>query len=146
MKKPKEHIDDEDNIKGHGKDRYQSGLGEEKYLKIKKIVKLIPNKHKSKAILLLKYIRKNNIKWGSNGEVIYKGQNIKKSNISTLILHAITKTKDKPHGLKIFYKALSKINIPSFLIINKIGKRMLTKKTESFHWRPPGRLYQNDGK
>ena len=124
----------------------QDGKG--KSIKVKKsttpqmFLYLSPKK-RTKGTLLLHYLENSEaIKWNKNGELMYKGKVIPKSNIMELITHAVQNDKSQPIGMKTFYKYLSKINIPLKLISNKQGLYIM--KQLSTHqdnmWRPPGRL------
>ena len=44
--------------------------------------------------------------------------------------------------MKLFYQALSYANVPTFLIVNKIGKSIMkkTRNKKVDKWRPPGIL------
>ena len=48
--------------------------------------------------------------------------------------------KDKPPGMKVFYEALSDVNIPEYLIANKMGKLIIAGRGDELTWRPPGKL------
>ena len=61
------------------------------------------------------------------GEIIYKGKKISKSDILTLINHAIHNSKSEPVGMKIFYKVLGNSNVPHLLISNEKGKEIIKK-------------------
>ena len=56
-----------------------------------------------------------------------------------LVTHALLKNiEDKPPGMKIFYEALSDVNIPEYLIANKMGKLIIAGRGDELSWRPPG--------
>ena len=76
------------------------------------------------------------------GEIIYKGKKIPKSDILTLINHAIHNSKSEPVGMKNFYKVLGNSNVPHLLISNKKGKEIIKKmkEKEELMWRPPGHM------
>ena len=76
--------------------------------------------------------------WNDNGEIKFKSKCFKKTNIRDLILHAVTKMKEKPSGYKCFYKVLKKEKIPTFLLKNNLRK--YTSDVESGMWRPPGEI------
>ena len=65
-----------------------------------------------------------------------------KSDILTLINHAIHNSKSEPVGMKIFYKVLGNSNVPHLLISNEQGKEIIKKMKEKkeLMWRPPGRM------
>ena len=86
--------------------------------------------------------RSDDIKWNRRGEFQYKDKTVTDSNIITLIRHAVRNSKSKPKGIKIFYKSLSKLNVPKFIVVNKMGRDIMkesTLKTDD-SWRPPGKL------
>ena len=83
------------------------------------------------------------ISWTVDGNLKYKGKVIQHSSIVKLLHHTIWKdTKIKPKGIKIFYKALSSLNIPKNVILNKLGRSIMKKirKRKDDKWRPPGKL------
>ena len=89
------------------------------------------------------YLDTNKIlRWNDDGEIVHKGNIIKKSNILQLVEHAIQNDKSTPKGMKLFYKTLGKNNIPKELISNKVGLNIINKmsKQDIHGWRPPGRL------
>ena len=59
-----------------------------------------------------------------------------------LIKHAIGNRLSEPVGMKMFYKALVPLNIPKFIIVNKIGRKIMKKvrTDKNVLWRPPGKL------
>lgn len=90
------------------------------------------------------FIKKNkDFKWNKKGEIIYKNRKIIFSNIGILLKHAITNKKSSPKGMKEFYKILTYIGVPNFLVSNETGKKimqnLLNEKNENI-WRPPGKL------
>ena len=79
----------------------------------------------------MRYIKRNeDIVKSKNGEFQYKNKVIPNSSIKKLIFHATSDDQTKPHGMKLFYQALSYANVPTFLIVNKIGKSIM-KKTKN---------------
>ena len=87
------------------------------------IIDALPKKYKPKAYSLLRYITGNyNMKWTSDGTFKYKNKIIPKSNILHLVLHALLKNvKEKPPGMNEFYKGLTEVNVPEYLIANNYG-------------------------
>ena len=83
----------------------------------------------NKAQTLLRYIGKdNNMIWNDGGECEYKGKVIWNSDIEKLITHSLwNDNKTDIKGLKIFYQALSSLNLPKHLITNKIGRSIMKK-------------------
>ena len=77
----------------------QIGLGKKK----SQIFLYHPVKKRRKGTSLLRHLENTkNISWNERGEIIYKGKNIPKSDILTLINHAIHNSKSEPVGMKIF--------------------------------------------
>ena len=100
-------------------------------------------KQESRAMSLMRYIKRNeDIVKSKNGEFQYKNKVIPNSSIKKLIFHATSDDQTKPHGMKLFYQALSYANVPTFLIVNKIGKSIMekTRNKKEDKWRPPGIL------
>ena len=85
-------------------------------------------KQESRAMSLMRYIKRNeDIVQSKNGEFQYKNKIIPNSSTKKLIFHATTDDQTKPHGMKLFYQALSHANVPEFLIVKKIGKTIMKK-------------------
>ena len=100
-------------------------------------------KQESRAMSLMRYIKRNeDIVKSKNGEFQYKNKIIPNSSIKKLIFHATSDYQAKPHGMKLFYQALSYANVPTFLIVNKIGKSIMkkTRNKKEDKWGPPGIL------
>ena len=100
-------------------------------------------KQESRAMSLMRYIKRNeDIVKSKNGEFQYKNKVIPNSSIQKLISHATSDDQTKPDGMKLFYQALSYANVPTFLIVNKIGKSIMKKTRNKIvdKWRPPGIL------
>ena len=115
----------------------QIGLGRKK----SQIFLYHPVKKRSKGTSLLRNLENNkNISWNKRGEIIYKGKKIPKSDILTLINHAIHNSKSEPVGMKFFYKVLGNSKVPHLLISNEKGKEIIKKMKEKkeLMWRPPG--------
>ena len=92
---------------------------------------------------LMRYIKRNeDIVKSKNGEFQYKNNLIPNTNIKKLIFHVTSDDQTNPHGMKLFYQALSYANVPTFLIVNKIGKSIMkkTRNKKEDKWRPPGNL------
>lgn len=112
-------------------------------VKLIKSINKLPSRYKDRGLSLLRYMKRNDdIKWNEKGEFQYQNKTIPKSDIFSLIKHAISKSKSKPKGIKTFYKVLHKLNIPNFIVVNKMGKVIkenVQKKSDDL-WRPPGKL------
>ena len=106
------------------------------------IINYLPKKYRSKAFSLFRYIFKNyNMSWDEKGTFKYKNKSIPKSNMLQLVTHALLKdVKDKPPGMKLFYEGLSDVNVPEYLIANKMGKLIIAGRGDELTWRPPGNL------
>ena len=102
----------------------QIGMGKKK----SQIFLYHPLKKRSKGTSLLRHLENNkNISWNEEGEIIYKGKKVPKSDILTLINHAIHNYESEPIGMKTFYKVLGNSNVPHLLISNKKGKEIIKR-------------------
>ena len=106
------------------------------------IINHLSTKYHSKAFSLFRYILKNyNISWGNKGIFKYKNKIVPNSNILPLVTHALLKNiEDKPPGMKLFYEALSDVNIPEYLIANKMGKLIIAVRGDELTGKPSGKL------
>ena len=106
------------------------------------IINHLPKKYRSKAFSLFRYILKNyNISWDNKGTFKYKNKIVPNSNILHLVTHALLKNiEDKPPGMKLFYEALSDVNIPEYLITNKMGKLIIAGRGDELTRKPSGKL------
>ena len=107
---------------------------------------LSPTK-RTKVNSLIHQIQKRNIfTWNNDGEIMYEDKVIKGSDITKLLLHAISRNESKPKGFKTFYQKLSTLNLPRRIIANHMGKKIIkkykTKRDDA--WRPPGELHKNN--
>ena len=48
--------------------------------------------------------------------------------------------KTKPPGMKLFYEALSDVNIPEYLIANKMGKLIIAGRGDELSGKPSGKV------
>lgn len=82
------------------------------------------------------------INWNSRFELKIEDKVVPKSNIKKLIEHAIGKRSSKPVGMKMFYKSLVPLNIPKFIIVNKVGRKIMKKvrSDKNVLLRHPGKL------
>ena len=111
--------------------------------KLIKSINKFPRLYRDRGLSLLRYMKRNDdIKWNEKGEFQYQDKTVPKSNILSLMKHAVSNSKSKPKGVKIFYKVMSRLNVPKFIIVNKMGRALMKKsaqkKDDSF--RPPGKL------
>ena len=106
------------------------------------IINHLPKKYCSKAFSLFRYILKNyNISWDNKGTFKYKNKIVPHSNILHLVTHALLKNiEDKPPRMKLFYEASSDVNIPEYLIANKIGKLIIAGRGDELTGKPSGKL------
>lgn len=122
----------------------QTQTGGNKWLHMTDIIKQLPPRLLRRGKALLIFIKdRNALKWNKNGEIKNANEKtISRSNIITLIKHAISqKNEKKPIGYKTFYALLANSNIPQYLIKNNIGKSVI--QNYDFTWRPPGVLASN---
>lgn len=103
------------------------------------IINSLPKKYRSKAFSLLRYISRNyNMKWDEKGVFKYKNKLIPNSNILHLVLHALIKINRKPPGMREFYEGLKDVNVPTHLVKNEIGLKILTgMNNNNNNWGPP---------
>ena len=106
------------------------------------IINHLPKKYCSKAFSLFRYILRNyNISWDNKGTFKYKNKIVPNSNILHLVTHALLKNiEDKPPGMKLFYEALSDVNIPEYLIANKMGKLIIAGRGDELSGKPSGKV------
>ena len=111
--------------------------------KLTKSINKLPSVYRERGLSLLRYMKRDgDIKWNDKGEFQYQDKSVADSNILSLIKHAISNSKSKPKGIKIFYKAMSKLNVPKFIVVNKMGRAFMKKTAQKKDelWRPPGKL------
>ena len=100
------------------------------------ILKAVGQKFRSKASNLLSYIQRmspQDMSWNSRGELIYKGDTIKGSNIIDLIrtvMHNNSRALVIP-GSKVFEQVLKDVNVPITLIGNTSWRDRLTNSDDS---------------
>ena len=106
------------------------------------IINHLPKKYCSKAFSLFRYILKNyNISWDNKGTFKYKNKIVPNSNILHLVTHALLKNiEDKRPGMKLFDEALSDVNIPEYLIANKMGKLIIAGRGDELSGKPSGKV------
>ena len=128
------------------KDQDQKGGGkthQNQKVSMKKMLENLSPLKKNRALSLLRYIKKSKIiSWNSQFELKLKDKVVPKSNIYMLINHAVEKKSSKPVGMKMFYEALFQLDIPKFIIVNKVGHKIIKKikNNRNILWRPPGKL------
>ena len=108
------------------------------------IINYLPKKYRSKAFSLFRYILTNyNISWDNKGTFKYKNKIVPNSNILHLVTHTLLKNiEDKPPRMKLFYEALSDVNVPEYLIAKKMGKLIIAGRGDELTGKPSGKLYK----
>ena len=92
--------------------------------------------NKADAKLMLDYLKSKPdiIKWNELGEVIFRGEHVPGSNITDLIIDAVSKRKKSdvanPLYKSVFMKALSETNVPHKWIKNKEHYQILNSYNE----------------
>ena len=83
--------------------------------------------------------------WDSKGTFKYKNKIIPKSSILHLVTHALLKdVKDKPLGMKQFYEGLSDVNVPEYLVANKMGKLIIEGRGDELTLKTPTHLVKKN--
>lgn len=85
------------------------------------ILETAPKNLKSNTRNILSFLKNSSdvMHWSSNGELIFKGRNIKNSNMLDLIKTLQTSSnKADPQGFDVFLQGLSEMNFPKSLIRN----------------------------
>ncbi|KAK3105817.1 hypothetical protein FSP39_006339 [Pinctada imbricata] len=85
------------------------------------IMKSVPKTMRNRAELLLHKIKsKPDMKWNDRGELVYKGERIKNSNIVDLVNDVLRRRKHfEPRGWQVFSAGLRETNVPQDLIGHK---------------------------
>ena len=86
------------------------------------ILNSVPKIYQKKADILIELLDKqrNILNWNQRGEIAYKNQPIKNSNIADLFHYIFTlSSKSNPRGKSEFINALDDLNIPNHFIKNK---------------------------
>ena len=77
------------------------------------------------------------ITWDKTGQVKIEGETIPNSNILDLVSDAMRSRKDfNPTGVKKFFQALSKLNVPKDLVINQERWKQVMGETSSARATP----------
>ena len=115
-----------DKQRSENRDGIMYGEGEEEpqedSLSVEMIVRGIPKTMKTRAEALLAHLKERGdvITWDDMGQVLLDGVLIPKSNISDLVSDAMRSRKHfNPVGVREFYNALNKINVPKDLVRNE---------------------------
>ena len=82
------------------------------------ILESVPNTMKTKAELLVRKMKADpNIAWSKKGELHYKGETVRGSNVVDLVNDVLRKRKYfNPQGWEAFGEALREANVPQDLI------------------------------
>ena len=85
------------------------------------VIRSVPKTMRNKAGLLLQKIKsKPDMKWNDRGELVYKGERIKNSNIVDLVNDVLRRRKHfEPRGWQVFSAGLRESNVPQDLIGHK---------------------------
>lgn len=104
------------------------------------ILESAPKNLKSNTRNILNYLKKNSrdvMHWTSNGELIYRGSNVKNSNVLDLIKTLQTASNTpRPPGFDVFQQGLAEMNFPKSFIKNSALKNEFEIKKEE---TPPKR-------
>lgn len=86
-------------------------------------------KNRQKAGKLARLLKKSRlVGYNEKMEMVYKGKDVKDSNIIALIEHAVSKNDStKLKGMNRFYNLLWQIGVPKNLIQNKFGRSLIKK-------------------
>lgn len=84
----------------------------------REIMESVPKSHKGKAALLLKRMKASpDISWNEKGELKYKGDTVRGSNVVDLVNDVLRKRKTfNPEGWETFGDALREANVPQDLV------------------------------
>ncbi|GBM67579.1 hypothetical protein AVEN_73708-1 [Araneus ventricosus] len=87
----------------------------------KKIYKEAPARYFATAKNIWDFLKANNtiLTWTPEGEIVYKGERLPRTNIVKLVGDLLRNRKKSPPGFKEFHAALKEMNLPSNYIINK---------------------------
>jgi hypothetical protein len=111
------------------------------------IVANLPKTHRTRAIRLLNRLkaRPDVITWDDTGQVKIDGETIPNSNITDLVSDAMRSRKNfNPVGSRVFFQALSKLNVPKDLVRNddrwkQVGETNSTQTRRSGGFGRPSR-------
>ena len=106
------------------------------------IINSVPKLYRNKADILMRLLEKQPdiINWNQKGEISYKNQAIKNSNIGDLFHHIFTSSKSPPIGKQEFLNAFDDLNIPKHFIKNR---SMLPNITQEEKIRPVKKKKKN---
>ncbi|GIY75228.1 hypothetical protein CDAR_566841 [Caerostris darwini] len=86
-----------------------------------KILKAAPVRYLNTARNILDFIKEKPsiLSWTPDGEIIYKGKHLPRTNIVKLVADLLRNRKQSPAGSKEFHLVLKEINVPANYIMNK---------------------------
>ncbi|GBO00875.1 hypothetical protein AVEN_226935-1 [Araneus ventricosus] len=107
-----------------------------------KILKSTPVRYLNTVKSIMDYLKDHHsiLSWTPEGEIVYKGQRIPRTNIVNLVTDLLRNRKKSPSGFKEFQAALKEMDIPATYIVNrkifkvdpaKISKDATVKKPKS---------------
>ncbi|GBL96915.1 hypothetical protein AVEN_228538-1 [Araneus ventricosus] len=86
-----------------------------------KILKSAPVRYLNTVKNILDFLKDNHsiLSWTPEGEIVYKGQRIPRTNIVSLVTDLLRNRKKSPSGFKEFQAALKEMKIPATYIVNR---------------------------
>ncbi|GBN27018.1 hypothetical protein AVEN_38541-1 [Araneus ventricosus] len=86
-----------------------------------KILKSAPARYLNTVKNILDFLKDNHsiLSWTPEGEIVYKGQRIHRTNIVNLVTDLLRNRKKSPSGFKEFQAALKEMKIPATYIVNR---------------------------
>ncbi|GBM75566.1 hypothetical protein AVEN_205196-1 [Araneus ventricosus] len=86
-----------------------------------KILKAAPVRYLTTVKNILDFLKDYHsiLTWTPEGEIVYKGQRIPRTNIVNLVTELLRNRKKSPPGFKEFHSALKEMNIPENYIVNQ---------------------------
>ena len=103
------------------------------------VVEPVPKTMRLRATALLNWLktRPEVVTWDKTGQVKIEGETIPDSNISDLVSDAMRSRKNfNPTGSRVFFQALSKLNVPKDLVRNQERWKQLMGETSSARASP----------
>ncbi|GBN55849.1 hypothetical protein AVEN_260643-1 [Araneus ventricosus] len=86
-----------------------------------KILKSAPVRYLTTVKNIVDFLKDNHsiLTWTPEGEIVYKGQRIPRTNIVNLVTDLLRNRKKSPSGFKEFHSVLKEMNIPENYIVNQ---------------------------
>ncbi|GIX84447.1 uncharacterized protein CDAR_620671 [Caerostris darwini] len=93
----------------------------EKYFITTKILKAAPVRYLITAMNILEFIKEKPsiLSWTPDGEIVYKGKHLPRTNIVKFVVDLLHNRKQFPADSKEFHLSLKEINVPTSYIMNK---------------------------